>query len=60
MKSSAVSGSPSDQSPDWRSRTRGVEAMRNVTHDLPAWLTRGSGAGTRLPTTVISGSPGIK
>ena len=53
------SASPSFHSLDWRSMTRGVEAIRKFATAAPDGVKRSSGSSTRLPTTVMTVSPAM-
>src|ERR1044072_8294873 len=53
------SASPSFHSLLWRSKVRGVEAMRKLATAAPEGVKRSSGSSTRLPTTVIWVSPAM-
>src|SRR3954454_9548678 len=51
--------SPSFHSLLWRSKVRGVEAIRKLATAAPEGVKRSSGSSTRLPTTVIWVSPAM-
>jgi hypothetical protein len=51
--------SRSFHSPDWRSKYRGVEAMRNDATAWPLVVKRRFGSSTRFPTIVITVSPAM-
>ncbi len=53
------SASPSFHSLVWRSKVRGVEAIRKLATAAPDGVKRSSGSSTRLPTTVIWVSPAM-
>src|SRR6476469_9305165 len=53
------SASPSFHSLLWRSKVRGVEAIRKLATAAPEGVKRSSGSSTRLPTTVIWVSPAM-
>src|SRR6187431_2471247 len=53
------SASPSFHSLVWRSKVRGVEAIRKLATAAPEGVKRSSGSSTRLPTTVIVVSPAM-
>src|SRR5689334_8977962 len=53
------SASPSFQSPAWRSKNRGVDAMRKDATAWPLGVKRRFGSSTRFPTIVITVSPAM-
>src|SRR3954447_15180179 len=53
------SASPSFHSLAWRSKVRGVDAIRKLATAAPDGVKRSSGSSTRLPTTVIWVSPAM-
>src|SRR5688572_6058886 len=53
------SASPSFHSLLWRSKVRGVEAIRKLATAAPEGVKRSSGSSTRLPTTVMTVSPAM-
>src|SRR5919112_4261423 len=54
------SASPSFHSLVWRSKVRGVDAIRKFATAAPDGVKRSSGSSTRLPTTVMTVSPAMK
>src|SRR3954465_4433294 len=54
------SASPSFHSLVWRSKVRGVEAIRKLATAAPEGVKRSSGPPTGLPTTVMTVSPAMK
>ena len=53
------SASPSFHSLVWRSKVRGVDAIRKFATAAPEGVKRSSGSSTRLPTTVMTVSPAM-
>src|ERR1700750_2532701 len=53
------SASPSFHSLLWRSKVRGVDAIRKLATAAPEGVKRSSGSSTRLPTTVMTVSPAM-
>jgi hypothetical protein len=51
--------SPSFHSLVWRSKVRGVDAIRKLATGAPEGVNRSSGSSTRLPMTVIVVSPAM-